>query len=109
MSNLKQHGINISLSTVATLVPVLAFLWLFIQPALVKAVADDLDKMIETKQQPMQSAFKVLVKADIDKLKKAIARAEVHEGDEDWSEEDAIYLADLKIELEALQEAYSEL
>lgn len=109
MSSLKQHGINISLSTVATLIPVLAFLWLFIQPALVDAVADDLDAMIETKQAPVQTAFKTLLRAEINDLKKQIARLEVHSGDEDWTEEDAEFLAELRIELEAMQEAYAEL
>ena len=107
--DLKQHGINVSLSTVATLIPVLAFLWLFIQPALVDAVADDLDEMIVAKQAPVQSAFKTLLRSEINALKKEIARLEIHEGDEDWTEEDAELLTELEIELEAMQEAYDEL
>ena len=107
--SLKQHGINISLSTVATLIPVLAFLWLFIQPALVDAVADDLDEMIETKQAPVEAAFKALLRSEINEIKKQIARMKVHEGDEDWTEEDDEFLAELRIELEAMQEAYNEL
>ena len=107
--SLKQQGINISLSTVATLIPVLAFLWLFIQPALVDAVADDLDEMIEAKQKPVQLAFKTLLRSEINELKKQIARMEVHSEDDDWTEDDAELLAELKIELEAMQEAYAEL
>lgn len=109
MSDLKTHGINISISTVATLIPVLGFLWLFIQPALVDAVADDLDKMIETKQAPVQSAFKALLSSEIAKLRKEIARLEHQSHTDEFNEDDAEYLAELKIELDALKEAYSEL
>lgn len=111
MSELKRHGINISISTIATLIPVLAFLWLFIQPALVDAVADDLDEMIEAKQAPVQSAFKALLNSEINKVKKEIAGLKFirdHHADE-WTEDDADYLADLEIELLALQEAKAEL
>ena len=109
MSNLKQHGINISLSTIGALIPVLTFLWFFIQPALVDAVAQDLDEMIEAKQAPVQTAFKTLLRSEISKLRIQIARLETHLNDEDWTEDDAKLLAELRIELEAIEEAYSEL
>lgn len=109
MSDLKQHGINISISTIATLIPVLGFLWLFIQPALVDAVASDLDEVIEAKQAPVQSAFKALLSSEIAKLRKEIARLEHYQNDPNWNEDDAEYLAELKIELDALKEAYQEL
>jgi hypothetical protein len=39
MADAKTHGINISLSTVATLVPVLGVVWFVVQPALVGSVS----------------------------------------------------------------------
>jgi hypothetical protein len=113
MSELKKHGINISLSTVATLVPVLTVVWFIVQPALISsvstAVAADLDEQITNKQAPVQSAFKVLLKTEIAKLRKEIARLEHYKDDSGWTEDDAEYLAELKIELDALKEAYQEL
>jgi hypothetical protein len=58
-----------------------------------------------------QGAFKIILKADIDKIKRLIAHLEYEEEHhpEGWTVEDATALADLRIELEALQEAYGTL
>jgi len=115
MASAKEHGINISLSTVATLIPVLALVWFFVQPALVSsvstAVAGEFDDQIRQQTAPIQGAFKVIIKGDIDKIKRMIARLEYEEEHhaEDWSADDADHLADLKIELEALEDADKEL
>lgn len=109
--SLKQHGINISLSTLATLFPVLAVLWFFVQPALIDAIAADLDEMIVTKQAPMQSAFKALLVSDINKIKRRMAKLRFvrDHHPEEWTEDDSEELTLLQIELEALIEAKEEL
>lgn len=107
MSELKKQGINISVSTVATLLPVLAVVWFFVQPALVTAIAADLDKMIVEKQEPIQNAFASLLSSEIRKLKRLIAELEFkqqHRPDM-WTADDAELLADCRIELEDLQNA----
>lgn len=115
MTDLKEKGVTISLSTVATLIPVLAFVWFIVQPVLLNnissAMADDIQSKIDEEQKPIQAAFKVLLLADINKLKKSIALLEWRRDNEQdtWLQEHAQLLAERKIELEALQEAYSEL
>lgn len=110
---IKEHGINVSVSTVLTMASVVPVLWFIGKPILVEqistAMADEFEQTIDRKQAPVQSAFKVLLRSEITKLRKEIARLRTHEGDPDWDEDDAAYLAELKIELEALQEAYQEL
>jgi len=115
MSALKEHGINVSLSTVATLIPVLAAVWFVIRPALVEsvsdAVAEDVQDQIEDQAEPLQNAFKIILKKDIDRLKKSIALLEFRESHQpdSWLAEHAEVLAENKIELEALSAAYAEL
>jgi len=113
-NDLKGHGISISISTVATLIPVLAISWLFVKPALVQsigeAVADDFDDKITEKTAPIQSAFRVLLLSDINRLKRNIARLEFkRDADDDYKSSDAVRLADYKIELDAYDEAYDDL
>ena len=113
MTDLKEQGVTISLSTVATLIPVLAFVWFIVQPVLLSnistAMADDIQQKMNAHSKPMESAFKVIIKADIDKLKKSIALLEWrrdHE-EETFLEEHAELLAERKIELETMEAAYA--
>jgi len=115
MNDLKEKGITISLSTIATLIPVLAFIWFIIQPVLLTnisdAMADDIDKKMNEHSRPIESAFKVIIKQEIAKARRSIALLEYrrdHDPDS-WNEEHARLLADRYLELQALQEAYSEL
>ena len=114
-NDLKSHGLTVSISTVATLIPVLAISWLFVKPALVQsigeAVADDFDDKISEKTAPIQSAFRVLLLSDINRLKRNIARLEFKKDDHDetYTSADAVRLADYKIELDAYDEAYDDL
>ena len=113
MTDLKEHGVTISISTVAALIPIMTILWFVGKPLLVSqistALADEFEETIDEKQMPVQSAFKALLRSEITKLRKEIAALETHEHDDDWDEDDAEYLAELEIELEALQEAWAEL
>lgn len=115
MTDLKEKGITVSLSTIATLIPVLAFVWFIIQPLLLQnistAMADDLKEQMEEHSAPMESAFKVLLLADINKAKRSIAALEYSRtaDPQAWTAERNQILVDQKIGLEALQEAYAEL
>jgi hypothetical protein len=111
MPNIREHGLNISLNTVATLVPVLAVVWFLLKPAMIEAIADDLDEQIDKQSEPLQNAFKVILKVDINELKKSIALLEFREehDPDSWTSDHANILASRKIELEALEEAYAEL
>ena len=110
---LKEHGLNVSLSTVATIAALVPMFWFIAKPILISqistAMADEFEETIESKQAPVENAFKALLRSEITKLRKEIARLRTHEGGDDWTEDDAEYLAELMIELEALREAYDEL
>jgi uncharacterized protein YlxW (UPF0749 family) len=110
---LKEHGLNVSLSTVATIAALVPMFWFIAKPILISqistAMADEFENTIDEKQEPVQNAFKVLLLSEITKLRKEIAKLRTHEGDDDWTEDDAEYLAELTIELEALRDAYNEL
>ena len=61
MSDIKDMGVNISISSVATLIPVVAILWFIIQPLMLadlsSAMADDLKDQMEKHSAPIESAF----------------------------------------------------
>jgi len=113
--DLKDKTVNVSISTVISLASVLGIVWFVMQPIVVQqvsaAISDDIDQKIHSHQVPISSAFKVLLKADIDKLKRSIAMLEWRESHEEgtWLAEHAALLAERKIELEALEAAYAEL
>lgn len=113
MDTIKQHGFNVSLSTVATIVALVPAFWFIGKPILVSqistALASEFEETIDRKQAPVEAAFKALLRSEITELRKEIARLRTHENSDDWTEDDAEYLAELRIELEALQEAYGEL
>ena len=109
----KEHGLNVSLSTVATIAALVPMFWFIAKPILIgqisSAMASEIEDAIEEKQAPVENAFKALLRSEITKLRKEIAKLRTHEHDENWSEDDAEYLAELTIELEALRDAYDEL
>ena len=113
MTDLKDRTIHVSISTILTLIPVVTAVWFVGKPILVSQISDamgaEFEETIEEKTAPVENAFKALLRSEITKLRKEIAKLRTHEGDEDWTEDDAEYLAELRIELEALQEAYNEL
>ena len=111
MTNLKEHGISISLNTVATFVPLLGIVWFLLKPAMIEAIAEDIDEQIEKQAQPLENAFKVLLRAEINDIQGSIDLLEFREEHEPdtWLEEHARLLSRRKIELVALKEAYDEL
>ena len=111
----KREGIHISLAAVLAWIPLIPVFWLFAKPILItavsEAVADDIQTQVKAEVLPLNLAFKVLLKSDIDNKRKQIAALEFKKDhhSNDWTENDAKVLIDLKIELDALQEAYKEL
>lgn len=103
---IKERGIRLGINqlvTYATLVPIFLFI---AQPLLVDALADDIKQMVAEEVQPINNAFVALLQRDINATKKDIAALRFREGQGlDWTAEDAAYLADLEIQLDALEEA----
>lgn len=102
----KQQGLDISLSTLATLFVVIPSMWFLVKPLIATSLASDIQETVATQVQPISNAFVALLVRDINTTKREIAALEYRERRaEDWTAEDATYLADKEIELSALEEA----
>lgn len=110
-----EHGKSISISTLAStvssllvLVPVL---WFVGKPLITEALAEDFKKIAQEQAEPVKNAFSVLLTRDINNLRREIAGLKFRQRNEadEWTEDDAAYLAELEIELESLQDAREEL
>jgi hypothetical protein len=99
------HGISIGVNQIITYATLLPILWFVGQPIIVDAMAEDIKAVVQQSTEPMQNAFVVLLLRDINALKRDIAKDEFRQGQEGWTAQDSIGLADKKIELQALQEA----
>ena len=107
---IKERGIRIGVNqlvTYATLVPIF---WFIAQPILVSALAEEMQESIKqtvaTEVAPISNAFVALLQRDINATKKDIAALKFRQRQAtDWTAEDAAYLADLDIQLDALEEA----
>ena len=106
----REVSISTIFSTVASLAVVIPVLWYVGKPLLSDALAEDFKVIAQEQAQPIKSAFSVLLTRDINSLRKEIAALKFRQRQAtDWEQGDAEYLADLEIELEALQEAREEL
>jgi hypothetical protein len=106
----REVSISTIFSTVASLAVVIPVLWYVGKPLISDALAEDFKQIAQDQAQPIKSAFSVLLTRDINSLRKEIAALKFRQRqDTDWVEDDAEYLTDLEIELEALQEARAEL
>jgi len=106
----REFSLNAIISTVASLAVVTPILWYVGKPLISEALAEDFKQVAQQQAQPIKSAFSVLLTRDINSLRKEIAALKFRQRQaEDWTEDDAEYLADLEIELEALQEAKEQL
>jgi hypothetical protein len=115
MPDLKDHGLNVSISSILSIGALGSMLWFIVQPLMISqistAMADEMEEQIEEKTKPISKAFSVLLLSDINRLKRNIATMEYREEHEPetWTEKDATRLADYKIELEAFKEAIDDL
>jgi hypothetical protein len=106
----REVSVSTIFSTVASLAVLIPVLWYVGKPLISNALAEDFKQIAQDQAQPIKSAFSVLLTRDINSLRKEIAALKFRQRqDTDWVEDDAEYLTDLEIELEALQEARAEL
>jgi len=103
---IKERGIRIGVNqiiTYATLVPIFLFV---AQPLLIDAMAEDIKQLVAEEVQPISNAFVALLQLEINAARKDIAALKFRERQaEDWTSEDASDLADMEIQLDALEEA----
>ncbi len=113
---IKQAGIHISLSTFATLIPVLIFTWALIKPAVVLAVgeelADQVQQTVAKEVAPINMALTVILQNNIENIRLQIAGLEFKRDfppADDWKNEDAQRLAILKNDLASAEVAITAL
>jgi len=102
----KEQGLHITMAGVIAFLPLLPIMWFIGKPVISTALAEDIKQAAQEQAVPIKNAFVALLVRDINKLKKEMAglRFRQRQGT-DWTADDAEYLADLEIELAALQEA----
>ena len=110
----KERGIRLGINQIVTYAGLVPIVWFIIQPILVDALAEEMQESIKqtvaAEVSPINNAFVALLQRDINATKKDIAALEFRERQgTDWTSEDAAYLADLEIQLDALEEAKSAL
>jgi len=106
MADVKEKAVNISMSTVSSLLILLPVLWFIGRPLIVDALAEDIAQVAPEQAQPIKNAFTVLLTLDINTKRKEIAALEFRQRQAtDWTAEDAATPAQAEIELEALIEA----
>ncbi len=108
---IKERGIRIGINQIITYAGLVPIFWFIIQPVLVDALAEEMQESIKqtvaTEVAPINKAFVALLQRDINATRKDIAALKFRERNEatEWTAEDASYLADLEIQLDALEEA----
>ena len=110
MSTVKERGIRIGVNQIVTYATLVPILWFVAQPILISAVstamAEDIQKTVQASVEPINNAFVALLQRDINSTKKEMAGLRFRQRQAtDWTAEDAEYLADLSIQLDALEEA----
>ncbi len=110
MSNFQEQSKVIGVQTLVTWIPLVPILWFVVQPILVtsvsEAMAEDIQDTVKQSVEPVNNAFQVLLMLNINEIRKEIAGLQFRQRTGDnWTAEDADSLADLNIELEALQDA----
>lgn len=107
-ADVKEAGIRIGVNqlvTYATLVPIF---WFILQPLLVDAMAEDIKAIVSSQIAPVNNAFVALLQRDINTTRKDMAALRFRRDNppvDDWTADDALYLADLEIQMDALEEA----
>ncbi len=109
-AEVKEAGIRIGVNQIITYAGLVPIFWFIIQPVLVDALAEEMQESIKqtvaTEVAPINNAFVALLQRDINATRKEIAALEFRQRqDEDWTVEDAEYLADMEIQVDALEEA----
>ncbi|WP_455363606.1 hypothetical protein [[Eubacterium] cellulosolvens] len=106
----KDFSLHTLASTVGSLAVLVPVLWFIGKPLIADALAEDIKGTVHQELRPLEASFKVLLDRDISALRKEIAQLKFRQrSGDDWTQDDAEYLAELEIELEALKEAREEL
>ena len=109
-AEIKERGIRIGVNQIVTYATLVPIFWFVAQPILVKALASEMQDTIQdtvaAQVEPINDAFVALLQRDINATKKDIAALKFRQRqDDEWTVDDAEYLADLEIQLAALEEA----
>jgi hypothetical protein len=107
---IKERGIRIGVNQLVTYASLVPIFWFIVQPVLVDALAEEMQESIKqtvsAEVAPINNAFVALLQRDINATRKDIAALKFRQRqDEDWTVDDAEYLADLEIQLDTLEEA----
>ncbi len=101
-------GVN-QIVTYAGLVPIF---WFILQPILVDALAEEMQDTIKqtvaSQVTPINVAFVALLQREINSTRRDMAGLRFRRDnppEDDWTSDDALYLADLEITMDALEEA----
>jgi hypothetical protein len=107
----KDFSLHTLASTVGSLAVLVPVLWFIGKPLIADALAEEFKETVQQELSPLEGSFKVLLDRDISALRKEIAQMRFRQraGGDQWTRDDAEYLAELEIELEALKEARAEL
>lgn len=106
-STAKETGIRIGVNQLVTYLTLIPIFWFILQPLILNSMAEDIKEIVAEEAAPINNAFVALLQRDINKLLKEMAalRFQQRSDDVEWTQDDAEYLADLEIELAALEEA----
>jgi hypothetical protein len=104
---LKQHGVNISLSTIISTATVLGIVWAVGEPWLMSevsvALAQDIQETVKQEVAPIQAGFRVLIQQQISGLRREIAELERVKtaAPQEWTAQQARDLVDKQEQLAA--------
>ncbi len=108
--NAKEQSKAISLSAAITWIPLIPLLWFVGKPLIAESLAEDIKQTVQAEVAPINNAFVALLQRDINATRKDIAALKFRQrSNDEWTQDDAEYLADLEIQLDALEEAKSAL
>lgn len=109
-AEMKDRGIRIGINQIVTYITLVPIFWFIAQPLIVKALAEDINQIVQKEVLPINNAFVALLQRDINATKREMASLRfLQRQGTTWTQEDAKYLADLEIQLDALEEAKSAL
>lgn len=111
IDTVKARGIRIGINQLVTYLTLIPIFWFILQPLLMDAMAEDIKEIVSQQIEPINNGFVVLIQRDINATRRDIAALKFRQRDDDetWTQDDALYLADLEIQLAALEEAKSAL
>lgn len=108
----KETGIPAILASLVTMIPVLAVLWLVVEPFLKNsisvALADDIQRTVQREIAPIRGGFDILLAEKILSLQKDIALLE-RKGLTNLTPEETVQLIDLRNQLGTNERALAEL